>query len=233
METSQRVVKDKATCDEKLMSELLSVSTILFNLLNTTNSVSDTIDLLKQEHKIVDLILTNIIEEDLQFLENNAKEIITNDRTTGIRIDDEVGTKVLKIAESMLQIENHNESKVLRYFEACDATNDTVVTLTKCLENSNQTSVGTMCVSIMTTNDDGKLTTDVINFSSIFDEAKMNYISKDINYLKQEISDIVTYCKDWYLSKVESVYKNMSEILEAIPQHVNCINSLHLLENMV
>ena len=116
METCQRVVKDKATSDEKQMSELLSVATILFNLLNATYSVSDTIDLLKQEHKIVDLISTNIIEEDVKYLETNAKEIISNARMEWIRMDDEMGTRVLKIAETMLQIEKRQRIQSAEIF---------------------------------------------------------------------------------------------------------------------
>ena len=50
METSQRIVKETATSDEKQMSEILSVATSLVNLLNRTDSVSDTIELLKQEY---------------------------------------------------------------------------------------------------------------------------------------------------------------------------------------
>ena len=119
---------------------------------------------------------------------------------------------------------------MLRYFKACDATNDTIISLTDCPENSDQKNEGTTCFSAMTTT--SYETTDVINCSYVFDEVKKDYFSKDTNYLKQEISKILTYYKDLYLSKVESVYKNMSEILEAVPQHVNCINSIHLLENM-
>ena len=73
MELSQRVVEETATSDEKQMSGLLSVANNLFDLLNTTNSVSHTIDLLILEHKIVDLISTNIIKEDIKYLGKDCR----------------------------------------------------------------------------------------------------------------------------------------------------------------
>ena len=231
METSQRVVKETATSDEKQMSELLSVATSLFNLLNTTDSVIDTIDLLIQEHKIVDLISTNIIEEDVRYLEENADEIPNSGRIVMSSFRYNLGTQTFYMAESMLQIENHNESKVLRYFMACDATNDTTAVLTDCLGKSNQQNVGIICLGTMTTTGE-ILTTDVINCSSILDEAKKNYFSINTKYLERVIPGIFPKFENMYLSQVESVYKNMSEILETIPQHVNCINSIHLLQNI-
>ena len=75
-------------------------------------------------------------------------------------------------------------------------------------------------------------TVGAINCSSIFDEVKRDYFSKDTNYLKLEISHIRTYYEDGFLSIVELVYKNMSEILATVPQHANCINSIRFLENM-
>ena len=231
METSQRVVKETATSGEKQMSELLSVATSLFNLLNTTDSVIDTIDLLIQEYKIVDLISTNIIEEDVRYLEKNADEIPNSGRIVISSFRYNLGTQTLHMAESMLQIENHNESKVLRYLKACDATNDTTVVLTDCPGKSYQQNVGIICLGTMTTTGE-MLTTDVINCSSILDEAKKNYFSINTKYLGRVIPGTFPKYEDMYLSQVESVYKNMSEILEAIPQHTNCINSIHLLQNI-
>ena len=110
------------------MSEILSLATSLFDLLNTTDSVSDTIDFLIQEYKIVDLISTNIIEEDIKYLKDNSEHVFGNANFWSSYYEF-LGSQALRYAESMLQIENHNESKVLRYFKACDATNDTIVTL--------------------------------------------------------------------------------------------------------
>ena len=128
METSQQAVKETATSDEKQMSEILSLTICLFNLLNTTDSVSDIIDLLVQEYKIVDLISTNIIEEDIKYLKDNPDHVIGNGHFYSSYYE-YLGDDALRYAEYMLKIENHNESKVLRYFKACDATNDTIITL--------------------------------------------------------------------------------------------------------
>ena len=166
METSRRVVKETATSDEKQMSEILSLTTCLFNLLNRTNSVSDTIELLKQEYKIVDLISTDIIEEDIKYLKKNAEKV-TKKANLLYDIEVRVGTIALWTAETMLQIENHNESKVLRYFKACDATNDTIVTVNDCTEKSNHENEGAICSDTMTTGYE-KSTINIVNCSAFF-----------------------------------------------------------------
>ena len=351
METSQRAVKETATSDEKQMSELLSVATILFNLLNTTDSVTDAIDLLIQEHKIVDLISTNIIEEDIDYLEDNAENVMDSARFW-LYLSDWIGRQALYYAESMLQIENYNESKVLRYFKACEATNDTLVTLTddgplnvadkgprsttetttvvptsaNTMNGNNLTKNGNLCnesyqdhfndtlwqqfiilinssqieddlfpkiqnawselpfllktylglqnldnlkqktelvfninmnvteifellcnESMVTTTEvmvtevtkfiptvpviSATLPSDVINCTAIFDEVKENYFSISLYYFERELPNLFSF-KDKYLSYVEKIYKNMSQILEVIPQHLKCINIIQYLENM-
>ena len=331
------------------MSEILSLATSLFKLLNTTDSVSDTIDLLIQEHKIVDLISTDIIEEDIKYLKDSADHVIGNGHFYSSYYEF-LGDDALRYAEYMLQIENHNESKVLRYFKACDATNDTIVTLIEdgslnndentlisksinketgtvvptsvtnlhsnnlihhenlCNEShlnhfndsswlefmnlldsdqtkddhfvkiqnavrelpfflrtyvglqnldnfKQQTELGVniteifeiLCNDSMVTTEtmvmevtgfittvpviSATLASDVINCTAIFDEVKKNYFSISLSRLERNMPNLFSY-KDKYLSFVEKIYINMSEILEVIPQHLHCINTIKFLENM-
>ena len=198
----------------------MSTRATLFELLNTTESATHTIDLFKKEYKYVDLISTNIIEEDIKYLEKASVKTISNAKSYWESIPRYIGSTILTLAKTMLQIENHKESNVLKYFKACDTTNYTTV---QRMDDQDFSS----CRGV----------TDIMNCSSLFDEVKMCYFtghripSYQVYNIETGIREIFAY-EGWYLSKVKSVYQNMSCILETLPEHQNHLNNIHFVENM-
>ncbi len=109
-------------------------------MLNTTNTVEETIDYLIKHYGIVDVIATNMIERDAQHIKETAAERIDQGRWSYFSFYEWVGDQALYYAETMLQLKNYNESEVIQYFEACDGTNETLVRLS---DGSQTTTVST------------------------------------------------------------------------------------------
>ena len=348
LETSQRVIKETFLDDNIQMNQVLTAASELYHLISSNNSLAKTVQLLEQTYRVIDLITTNIIEDDVKYIKDNGDKITEKYFRSWYRAW--LGGHAVSYAEKMLKIENHNESKILKYFEACEATNETSVILRQELspavnkDNDNVNNIETTTESLMSTaiNDNitlydsycnetnldnfntsvwkefqnlinsndksedyvdqietwsdlliflkryvglnwleklkeerehvkhpfdininvtdifhlicnvtietttepmvvtdvvptipqisGNLPTDVINCITIFDEVKSTYFSISLRTFEYFIPYLESYEKE-YLTFIEMIYVNMSEILEVVPQHVQCIDLIKFLAN--
>ncbi len=73
-----------------------------------------------------------------------------------------------------------------------------------------------------------------INCSTIFDETKKLYfvLPQYFQHMDQWLKNDGSYVHQLYLSRVNKVYENMTELLDDIPQHDKCLKAMDYLHNM-
>ena len=96
-------------------------------MLNEVEDMHESIRTLTNAIDIVDFITTDTMERDIGFILKRAQYVTDPNNAYVPYFSTYYGKRIIANTESVLQLTSQNTSKVLDYFEACNATNGTVV----------------------------------------------------------------------------------------------------------
>ena len=251
LETSQRVIKDTFMADNIQMNQVLTATSELYSLISSNNSLAKTVQLLEQTYRVVDLITNNITEDDVKYIKDNGDKI-TKDYFWSW-YDVWLGDHAVYYAETMLKIENHNESKILKYFEACEATNETSVILTQELspavnkDNDNVSNIETTTESLMSAAINNNITlhdsycneTSLDNFNTSVWKEFQNLINSNdtsvdyVDQITETWSDLPIFLKIYVgLNWLENLTEERERIKHLFDTNINVTDIFHSICNV-